>query len=85
VKKLEVVMPKKTHHVIPSPKGGWSVIKSSSKKASKSFKNKEKAVEWGKEVSKNQKTELIIHKKDGTVQDKIIHEADKKSSRAEKK
>jgi len=69
-------MSRKTHHVVPAPKGGWNVIKGGSDKASKHFDKKEKAVDWGREVSKNQKTELVIHKKDGRIQDPESHGKD---------
>lgn len=62
-------MAKKTNHVVPSP-SGWSVKKSGSSKASRSFSDKEKAVDYGKKLSKNEKTELYIHKKNGMIQDK---------------
>jgi len=58
---------KKTHHVIPSPKSGWSVVRGGSKRVSRNFDNKKSAIDWGIKVSNNQKTELIIHKKNGSV------------------
>ncbi|WP_035240808.1 DUF2188 domain-containing protein [Desulfobacter vibrioformis] len=66
-------MAKKSHHVVPDPKGGWNVKKGGSKKASKHFDNKKDAVSWGREVSKNQDSEFVIHKKDGTIQQKDSH------------
>jgi hypothetical protein len=63
-------MAQKTHHVVPDPDGGWRVIKGSATRDSKHFETKTAAVSWGREVSKNQGSEFVIHKKDGTIQRK---------------
>ncbi|QNL22655.1 DUF2188 domain-containing protein [Hyphobacterium sp. CCMP332] len=64
-------MAKKSNHVIPSQKsGGWSVKKSGSTRSSRIFETKEKAIKYGRAISKNEKTELFIHKKDGTIQNR---------------
>jgi len=56
---------------VPSKaKGGWAVKKSGSTRASKSFRTKDEAVRYGREKSKSEKTELYIHKKDGTIQNR---------------
>ncbi|RYY39516.1 MAG: DUF2188 domain-containing protein [Chitinophagaceae bacterium] len=60
---------KSTNHVVPSS-SGWAVKKSGASKASRSFDTKEKAVQYGRELSKNEKTELYIHKKNGMIQEK---------------
>ncbi|GAB3348048.1 DUF2188 domain-containing protein [Arachidicoccus ginsenosidivorans] len=62
-------MKRKSNHVIPSS-SGWSVKKSGAERASKSFTTKEKAIEYGKKLSKTEKTELYIHKKNGIIQNK---------------
>lgn len=61
-------MARKTQHVVPNSKGGWSVKKGGSTKATKTFDNKKEAVVYGKTIAKNQKSELIVHKKDGRIQ-----------------
>jgi hypothetical protein len=66
-------MATKSHHVVPSPEGGWNVKKGGSDKASKHFDKKDQAVSYGREVSKNQKSELVIHGKDGTIQSADSH------------
>lgn len=62
-------MAKKSNHVVPSS-NGWSVKKSGSARASKNFDNKASAVSYATELSKNERTELYIHKKNGMIQDK---------------
>jgi hypothetical protein len=65
---LEVIMAKTTQHVVPSPKGGWNVKKGGAEKATKNFPTKDKAVDYAKGVAKNQDAELVIHGKDGKIQ-----------------
>ncbi len=62
-------MAKKSNHVVPSS-SGWAVKKSGSERASKIFRTKEKAIDYGRELSMNEKTELYIHKKNGMIQNK---------------
>jgi hypothetical protein len=64
-------MSKRSNHVVPSKKrGGWTVKKSGSSRASQSFDRKEDAVKYGRELSRKEKTELYIHKRDGKIQDR---------------
>jgi hypothetical protein len=58
----------KTHHVVPNPKGGWSVKRGGSYKASKTFDTKRDATNYGRQVSRNQKSELVVHTKNGRIQ-----------------
>lgn len=62
------IMVRNTQHVVPNSDGGWSVKKGGSTKATKNFDIKPDAVSFGKIVAKKQNAELVIHKKDGTLQ-----------------
>ena len=62
-------MAKKSNHVVPSS-SGWAVKKTGAERASKTFDTKVKAVEYGRELSKNEKTELFIHKSNGMIQNR---------------
>ena len=66
-------MPGKSHHVVPDPDGGWAVRKGGAKRVSKHFDRKTEAVSWGREVSRRQGSEFVIHKRDGTIQRKDSH------------
>lgn len=66
-------MASKTHHVVPSPNGGWNVKKGGAEKASKHFDKKEQAVSYGRQISKKQESELVIHGKDGRIQNPDSH------------
>jgi hypothetical protein len=59
---------RKTYHVVPNPKGGWDVKKGGAQRASSHFDTKKEAAAAGREISRNQGSELIIHGKNGRVQ-----------------
>ncbi|MCY4001366.1 MAG: DUF2188 domain-containing protein [Bacteroidetes bacterium] len=63
----------KSHHVVPNPNKGWAVKKGGSTRISRHFDRKADAVDHAREISKNQKTELFIHGKDGKIQRKDSH------------
>jgi uncharacterized protein YdaT len=64
-------MARKSNHIVPSSqKGGWTVKKSGSIRASRSFNTKDAAIKYGRELSKKEHTELFIHRKDGTIQNR---------------
>lgn len=69
-------MPDKTFHIVPSPKGGWNVKRGGAKRASRNFSNKKSAVDYGRKASKKRKGELVVHRKDGTIQRKASHKND---------
>jgi hypothetical protein len=59
---------KKQHHVVPNPNGGWDIKLDGSARASAHAETKKSAVSIGKEMSRRQGTEFIIHSKDGKIQ-----------------
>jgi hypothetical protein len=70
-------MSRKTHHVVPNgDKGGWNIKKGGGQRSIKHFDRKQDAVKHAREISKNQDSELIIHKKDGTIQNSDSHGGD---------
>jgi len=62
-------MAKRTQHVISSS-GGWGVKASGSSRLTRYFDTKPAAISFGRSLSSRQKTELFIHKEDGTIQDR---------------
>jgi len=60
-------MTKLSYHVVKSIKGDWSVRKSGSSRALKSFSKKATAVKWGAKMSKDKGVDLFVHNKDGTI------------------
>ncbi len=67
---------KNTTHIVPSSKGGWNVKKGGSERALKHFDRKVDAITHGRLISKNSKSELIIHNKDGRISQKDSHGKD---------
>lgn len=65
-----------THHVVKSPDGGWDVKKGGASRKSGHFTTKNEAVDFGRQVSTNQSSELIIHGKDGRIQKSDSHGKD---------
>ena len=59
---------RKERHVVPNSGGGWDSKKNNVQRASKHFNTKEEAMQWSREKAKQEKSELIPHKKDGTIQ-----------------
>lgn len=60
----------KNQHVVPNPNGGWNVIGEGNSKASKSFETQREAISYGREIARNQDTELVIHGRNGQIRDK---------------
>ena len=59
-----------TQHVVPNLNGGWSVRKGGAERATKQFDTQKEAIRFAKRVSKNQKAELYIHRRDGLIREK---------------
>lgn len=66
-------MPRKEHHVVPNPDGGWDVKCENAKRSSGHYDTKQEAMDAGRRMSINQGTELIPHRKDGTIQNPSSH------------
>jgi len=66
----------KTHHVVPNPNGGWDVKRGGAIKASAHAEKKSDAIDIGRQISQNQKTEFKIHNKDGKIAQSDSHGKD---------
>lgn len=66
-------MTRKEHHVVPNPNGGWDVKRNGAERASVHTDTKQEAVDRGREISRNQSTELIVHNKDGKISSSDSH------------
>jgi hypothetical protein len=62
------------HHVVPnSQNGGWAVRRAGSSRASGNFDTKKEAINFGRAISRNQKTELKIHNLNGRIAQSDSH------------
>ncbi|MDX1914842.1 MAG: DUF2188 domain-containing protein [Methylophilus sp.] len=63
-------MSKNTQHVVKGTDGGWAVKKGGSEKASRVFETQKEAIDYGRQVAKNQGAEFYVHGKDGKIRTK---------------
>ena len=68
-----------SHHVVPNPKGGWDVKRGGADRASLHTDTKKDAVDRGREISRNQGTEFVIHGQNGKIQQKDSHGNDSRN------
>ncbi len=63
-------MKKNTQHVVRGSDGGWSLKKGGSSKATKQFNSQKEAIDYGRNVAKNQNAEFYVHGRDGRIREK---------------
>jgi hypothetical protein len=61
-------MARKERHVVHNPDGGWDSKKNNAQRVSRHFETKEDAMVWSKQKSKEEGSELIPHRMDGSIQ-----------------
>jgi hypothetical protein len=71
---------KKDQHVIPNPRGGWSVRHSGATRATRVFNRQEDAVKYARGIAKKENTELYVHRRDGTIREKDSYGRDPSAS-----
>ena len=59
----------RSQHVVPKDKG-WAVQKAGSSRATRVFDRQKDAIRAAKEIARNQRTELVIHRRDGRIREK---------------
>jgi hypothetical protein len=67
----EVVV-KRNQHVVPTP-SGWGVRGTGASRASSVHKTQAEAIARGREVARNQGTELYIHGEDGRIRERMSY------------
>ena len=65
-------MSRKSHHVVPHPEG-WAVRRGGSERASVVTGTKQESVDRGREISRNQHSEFVIHDKHGVIRQSDSH------------
>ena len=66
-------MGRPTHRVTPHKDGGWQVKRDGDSKASHRTKTQSDSIEIAREISRNQRTELQIHRPDGRIRQSDSH------------
>ncbi len=59
----------KNQHVVPTDKG-WGVMGDGNTRITRTFSTKAEAESFAKRIAQNQRAELIIHGKDGQIQNR---------------
>jgi hypothetical protein len=63
-------MPGKNQHVVPISNGNWGVRGEGNSKITKEVPTQSQAIQVAREIAITQKSEVVIHRKDGTIRDK---------------
>ena len=66
----------KNQHVTPHPAGGWQVKGEGNSKATVRTSTQKEAIDRARAISKNQGSELFIHRLNGMIRDKDSHGRD---------
>ena len=57
------------YHVTPHPNGGWQVRREGAERASSRHDTQAEALDRGRELAKQARSELVIHRRDGRIRD----------------
>lgn len=68
-------MSKRNQHVVPHT-AGWAVRGAGSSKATSVYKTQQQAIDAGRSIAKNQKSELLVHGADGKIRARDSHGQD---------
>lgn len=63
----------KNQHVTPHPDGGWQVKGAGNQKATVKTNTQQEAINIARDIARNQKSELVIHRPNGQIRDKDSH------------
>ena len=61
--------PKDSQHVVPHG-DGWAVKRGGATRVTKSFETQADAIDYARDIAKNQQTELNVHNQRGRVREK---------------
>lgn len=62
-------MTRRNQHIVPH-EDGWAVRGAGSRRASSVHETQQEAIEAGRTVARNQRTELFIHGRDGRIRER---------------
>lgn len=69
-------MDRSSHHVVHNPNGGWDVKRGGAQRSSGHYSTKQEAGNAGRQISRNQGTEFVIHGMNGRIQSSDSHGRD---------
>jgi len=62
----------KNQHVVPHT-DGWAVRGENNSRVTSTHRTQSGAIDAGREIAQHQHSELVIHRRDGTIRDKDSH------------
>lgn len=62
-------MPKRNQHVVPHDEG-WAVRSAGSQRATSIHSTQDQAISAGRDIARNQGSELVIHGRDGRIRER---------------
>ena len=65
-------MSKRNQHIVPH-EDGWAVKGAGFSRATSVHRTQKEAIDAGRQVAQNQKTELFIHGRDGKIRERDSH------------
>jgi hypothetical protein len=77
-------MTTKDRHVITNIGGGWSVHLSGASRASRIFDTQADAVRYARDLARRERTDLYVHRRDGTVRHKDSYADDRSLQRGKR-
>ncbi len=63
----------KNQHVLPHPDGGWQVKGAGNSRATVRTDTQREAIGIAREISRNQQSELLIHRPNGQIRERDTH------------
>lgn len=67
---------RRDYHVVPSPRGGWTIRREGAEGTSGHFDRKSDAMDRGRDLAREHRSELIEHGKDGRIRDRASYGKD---------
>ena len=65
-------MRKRNQHVVPH-EDGWAVRGAGSRRATSVHQTQREAIDAGRQIARNQRTELFVHGRDGRIRERDSH------------
>ncbi len=65
-------MRKRNQHVVPH-EDGWAVRGAGSQRATSVHRTQREAIDAGRQIARNQRTELFVHGRDGRIRERDSH------------
>lgn len=65
-------MRKRNQHVVPHEEG-WAVRGAGSRRATSVHQTQREAIDAGRQIARNQRTELFVHGRDGRIRERDSH------------